>query len=228
MRLVQSVKQDRRVGLTGRGGRAEGKGGRAEDRIDERAEGPSPKGSLGTQGQRISGISPAPKTRPTWVLASAWSYRAGSGGVSRPAGVALQPGTNSRPPPLRRLGNARPSPAAVAPKVRPELPSGRLLGWPVVRPAGPARVLAHLPAPPARSAASHAQSFPARAAPPSAARAPPLGAVPAGRRGWAATQKTLASGSTGVWQAGACACAHPTSPKGAILCLTPQENLLGK
>ena len=70
MRLVQSVQQDRRVGLTGRGGRAEGKGGRAEDPIDERAEGPSPKGSLGTQGQRISGISPAPQTRPTWVLAS--------------------------------------------------------------------------------------------------------------------------------------------------------------
>ena len=92
MRLVQRVKQDRRVGLTGRGRRAEGKGGRAKDWIGEQTEGLSPKGSFGTRGQRISGISPAPKTRPTWFLASAWSYRAGSGSVSRPAGVALQPG----------------------------------------------------------------------------------------------------------------------------------------
>lgn len=92
MRLVQRVKQDRRVGLTGRGGRAEGKGVRAKDWIGEQTEGLSPKGSFGTRGQRISGTSPAPKTRPTWFLASAWSYRAGSGSVSRPAGAALQPG----------------------------------------------------------------------------------------------------------------------------------------
>lgn len=227
MRLVQSVKQDRRVGLTGRGGRAEGKGGRAKDWIDERAEGPSLKGSLGTQGQRISGISPAPKTRPTWFLASAWSYRAGSGGVSRPAGVALQPGTSSRPPSLRQLGNARSSPAAVAPMVRSELPSCRPLGRPVVRPAGPVRVLARLPAPSALSAASHAQCFPARAAaelppwPRLLRPAPrPFGVVPAERLGCAGTQKTLARGLTGVCKAGAFA--HPPSPKGAILCLTPQ------
>ena len=136
-------------------------------------------------------------------------------------------GTSSRPPSLRQLGNARSSPAAVAPMVRSEMPSCRPLGWPVVRPAVPVGVLAHLLAPSALSAASHAQCFPARGA---AALLPwprllrsvprPFGVVPAKWLGCAGTQKILARGLTGVWKAGAFA--HPPSPNGAILCLTPQ------